>query len=479
MIGDDKKLYNRFKDMIYKEIEYSSFNDDIDFYFIKRDYYSIFDKYIFYKKAASYYDVDSYKKEHAKVYVDKILNFSKNDSCRKKGRYIIAGLKSILEKIEYESNSIKNYNEILFVYDSLIEFIKEIQLYDNIDYNEKIKKALIFMINTEKLAVFNHSENHICAYKIVKENENYIDDISSIYEFRDRVILFDMLKYVSLWHVYDFNSSINVLTNIEMLESENANLFRTELCKLYGILGQSYTYNYYITNDEENLKLAEKALFKSIEYLSYDNNEIIREYSYLMNLYIIWKKEDHFFEILNKYLDLLLKEKTDKDIFDKVIANLNSSNKDKNYDFFVIRLLKYCNTFNTEKSNELSKILIKNESGMLYKTDKLEDETVDILKEYNLLYYRNKNLDKEYLKKCFKFLNNKEGYFDNLRKLSIYMIEILMNNNGNIDNSVKIMKYLSEESEYYKKVFIDFIDNFNFYTDKKEWALKIRNKLYM
>lgn len=384
-----------------------------------------------------------------------------------------------MEKIEYESNSIKNYKDILFTYDSLIEFIKEVNLYDNIDYNKKIKNALIFMINIEKLAVFNHSENHICAYKIVKENENYIDDISSIYEFRDRVILFDMLKYVSLWHVYDFNSSINVLTNIEMLESENANLFRTELGKLYGILGQSYTYNYYITNDEENLKLAEKALFKSIEYLSYDNNEIIREYSYLMNLYIIWKKEDHFFEILNKYLDLLLKEKTDKDIFDKVIANLNSSNKDKNYDFFVIRLLKYCNTFNTEKSNELSKILIKNESGMLYKTDKLEDETVDILKEYNLLYYRNKNLNKGYLEKCFKFLNNKEGYFDNLRKLSIYMIEILMNNNGNIDNSVKIMKYLSEESEYYKKVFIDFIDNFNFYTDKKEWALKIRNKLYM
>lgn len=481
--SDDKIIYNSFKDMIYKEIEYSSFNDDIDYYFIKRDYYSILDKYIFYKKVVSYYDVGSYKKDHAKVYIDKILNFSKNYSPEKRGRYIIAGLKYLLEKIEYESNSIKNYNEILFMYDSLIEFIKEVNLYDNIDYNKKIKNTLIFMINTEKLAVFNHSENHIKAYEIVKENASYIEDANSIYGFRDRVILFYMLRYVSLWHLYDFEDSISVFDDIQILEAENSELYKTELGKLYGILGQSYIYYYYITNNEENLKSAEKSLLKSIEYLSYDSNEVIREYGYLQNLYIIWEKEDSFYLALNKYLDCIIKENSGKDIFDKIAIYLNMNDKSKNYEFFIIRLLKYCNAFKSEKSDKLSQILIANESNIVYEVIRSE-EIADFMKEYNLLYYRVKNIDKGYLKKCFDFIDKKhtdgnEGYFDYLRRLSIYMIEILMDNDSHIDDSLKIMKYLCEASDNYKKVFIDFIDNFNSYTDKKEWALKIRNKLYM
>ncbi|PTY39576.1 hypothetical protein [Brachyspira hampsonii] len=300
------------------------------------------------------------------------------------------------------------------------------------------------MINTEKLAVFNHSENHIKAYEIVKENAYYIKDANSIYGFRDRVILFDMLRYVSLWHLYDFEDSINVFDDIQILEAENSELFKTELGKLYGILGQSYTYYYYITNNEENLKSAEKSLLKSIEYLSYDPNDVVREYSYLQNLYIIWKKEDNFFEVLNSYLDIKIKGNSDKDVFDKIVINLNSNNKDKDYEFFLIRLLKYCNAFESEKSDKLSQILIANESNIVYEVIRSE-EIADFMKEYNLLYYRVKNIDKGYLKKCFDFIDKKhadgnEGYFDYLRKLSIYMIEILMDNDSHIDDSLNIMK---------------------------------------
>ena len=67
-----------------------------------------------------------------------------------------------------------------------------------------------------------------------------------------------------------------------------------------------------------------------------------------------------------------------------------------------------------------------------------------------------------------------------MRKLSLYIIEILMDNDYNFNEYLKIIEYLSTISEHYKQAFSSTLDESKINNlNKKEWALKVRNKLYM
>ena len=461
------------KENILLDIPYNTFDNDIEIYFDKKDYYNIINKYVFYKKI---FNSTVKNKEYANFYIKRIEEYIKNDKHVKRNRYLIAALKSFLENIEYESNSLHNYNNIIDTYNILIELFKKY-------INEDLLNAIIFTINTEKLAVYNHAEDYNNALNTIKENDNILGYVNKNPNFQDRLITFNNLSSVFQWHTYNALKSIELVNeNISILENEHYADFKEDIAKLYGTLGQSYIIYFYIINNNDELIKAENYFNKSIEILlSINSKEILREYNYLMLLYIIMENEDKFIEYLLKYLNLYFnKNDSSLDSIDLYIKK--EKDKDKSYKYFIIRLLKYCNLFNSNNSKKISDIMISNKDNVInnIKVEVVED--IDIIKEYSLLCYKN-GITNNYIADCHKFMENQKGYFNDMRKLSLYIIEILMDNDSNFKEALKIIEYLSTISEHYKQAFsnileeskINNINNLN----KKEWALKVRNKLYM
>ncbi|WP_028329888.1 hypothetical protein [Brachyspira alvinipulli] len=380
-----------------------------------------------------------------------------------------------MENIEYESNSLYNYDDIIESYDILISLAKKNILTDDISLN----KAIVFAINTEKLAVFNHSDDDKNAYEVLVDNKNYRDYALNSSEFKDRVILFDTISYIVYWYKYNAQDSIKALN--ETLDDNN--IKSEDRAKLYGTLGQSYNISYYVTNDTNDLEKAKDFYFKSIEYFENNNYQIIREYSYLQNLAISAKNEEEFLEYTQKYLDLILEDDENiGELGDKINIYLSQYNKkDKGCKFFVIRLLRYCNTFKiSQKSKEIAALLISNEKNFIkYNLSSMED--VDIQKEYTLLLYKynNKEVNTKYFERCYGFMIGKKGTFNEMRMLSLYIIEILMDNESNIDKALDIIEKLSDTSDGYKNTFNELLLSKDSINDKKEWASKVRDKLYM
>ena len=473
----EKELFNSIKNKISLKILYSFFDKDIDFYFNKKDYYNIIDSYIFYKKISLNSKLNNSAVKNANIYIDRLISYCKDDSHKNKYRYIILAIKSILEKIEYESNSLKNYDNIIVSYNMIIDFIEKISFSSDTEYDTRLKNSIIFDINTDKLAVFNHSEDHENAYKIIEENNNIMLCALSEAFTKDRVILFDILRATAQWHIYDANSCIRLINeNINDIENLYKNSFTDETGKLYGTLGQAYIIRYYITEDVSNLAKSKECFNKAIINFKYKKEELIREYSYLQNLSIILEDNDSFIEYTKEYLKL-----ANINISNKLIENISyyfdNHNINKDYEFFLIRLLKYCNAFNTDTSKDITNLIINNKKIIPNNINSLE--VVDILKEYTLLCYNN-NKNVNYMYDCHKFMENQKGYFNDMRKLSLYIIEILMDNDSNFSEALNIIEYLSTVSEHYKQTFASILEESKINNlNKKEWALKVRNKLYM
>lgn len=473
----EKELFNLIENKISLKILYS-FIDNIDFYFDKKDYYNIIDNYIFNKKI-SLNSRDKTVIKNAKIYTDKLISYSKNDNHKNKYRYIVLAVKSILEKIEYESNLLKNYNDIIMSYDILVNFIKKISFNDNAKEDNRLKNSVIFVINTDKLAVFNHSEDHKSAYKIIEENNNIMQYALSEILTKDRIILFDILMANAQWHIYDADSCIRFINkNLDNIEELYKNSFTDEIGKLYSTLGQAYIILYYNTDNIEYLEKARENFNKAIKYFDNKKYELIREYSYLQNLSVILKDNDAFIENTEKYLELV-----NANISNILIENISyflekNPIKDKDYEFFLIRILKYCNTFNTDISKHIFNVIINSKKIITNNINSLD--SVDILKEYTLLCYRNNKKNINYLYDCHKFMENQTGYFNDMRRLSLYIIEILMDNDSNFNEAIRIIEYLSSVSKGYQQTFSSLLEESkNNNLNKKDWALKVRNKLYM
>ena len=78
--SDSKEIFKDFD--IYLKIKYSSLDkDDIDFYFDKYDYYTILNRYIFYKKLISHKNIIDRKIKFAENDSIEILQFFKEDEC--------------------------------------------------------------------------------------------------------------------------------------------------------------------------------------------------------------------------------------------------------------------------------------------------------------------------------------------------------------------------------------------------------------
>lgn len=475
----EAELFNSIENKISLKILYSFFDKDIDFYFNKKDYYNIIDSYIFYKKISLNSKLNNSTIKNSNIYIDRLINYCEDDNHKNKYRYIILAIKSILEKIEYESNSLKNYDNIIVSYNMIIDFIEKISFSSDTKYDKRLKNSIIFIINTDKLAVFNHSEDHENAYKIIEENNNILPCALSDAFTKDRVVLFDILRATAQWHIYDANSCIRLINeNLENIESLSKNNFIDEIGKLYGTLGQAYIIHYYITDDILDLEKAKFYFNKAIENFKHKKEELIREYSYLQNLSIILEDNDSFIEYTKEYLKLANINVSDK-LTENIAYYLNNHSIDKDYEFFLIRLLKYCNTFNTDISKDIFNLIINNNKIIPNINNINSVEHIDILKEYTLLCCKN-NKNINYMYDCHKFMENQKGYFNDMRKLSLYIIEILMDNDSNFNEALKIIEYLYTISEYYKQAFSSILDESKINNlNKKEWALKVRNKLYM
>lgn len=452
-------------------IPYNTFDNDIEIYLDKKDYYNIINKYVFYRKI---YNSEIKNKEYADFYIKRIEEYIKNDKHSKKYRYLIAALKSFLENTEYESNSLHSYNNIIDTYNILINLFKKSLIEEN------LLNALIFTVNTEKLAVYNHAEDYSNALTIIEENNNIVNYVNKKSDFQDRLITFNNLSCVFQWHTYNALKSIELVKeNISILENEYYSDYKEDIAKLYGTLGQSYIIYFYITNNNDELIQAKNYFNKSVEILlSINSKEILREYNYLMLLYIIMGNEDKFIEYLLKYLNLYFnKNDSSLDSIDLYIKK--EKDKDKSYKYFIIRLLKYCNYFNSINSKKISDIMISNKDNFINNSriDIVED--IDIMKEYSLLCYKN-GITNNYIADCHKFMEKQKGYFNDMRKLSLYIIEILMDNDSNFSKAIKIIEYLSTISEHYKQAFLSILEESKINNlNKKEWSLKVRNKLYM
>ena len=289
--------------------------------------------------------------------------------------------------------------------------------------------------------------------------------------------LFDTISFNVYWYRYNAKATIEVINKLLF----NDDIKGDERAKLYGTLGQSYNINYYVTGDESDLINAEYAFNEAIKCFGDVKFQIIRQYSYLQNLAISSKNEDKFLEYTEKYLNLIsdIYENIDE-LNNKINTYLYRSKKDKGYEFFIIRLLRYCNTLEiTEKSREVANLLISNNKHFIeINITSLED--VDIQKDYALLLYKynNKEIDTEYLERCYYFMKDKSGTFNEMRILSLYLIEILMGNEYYFADALKIIEDLLNISDGYKKAFNGLYDKDSI-NDKKEWALKVRDKLYM
>ncbi|AEM21734.1 hypothetical protein Bint_1111 [Brachyspira intermedia PWS/A] len=471
-----KNLIDIFGYMIYTNIEYNPFNSEIDFDFNMKDYYNILKRVILYKKISSSDKVTKYTREYSKKLVAKIIEYLKTDNHTNKNRYIVGALKSILENIEYQSDFIRNYSDIIDSYNVLIDLAK-----NNVLTNDKVLNgAIIFAINTGKLYVFNHADDDEKAREVVEDNKNYRDDVLKSVDFIDIVVLFDNISSIVYWYKYNTKYSIKALK--QTLSNKNIEIEDYEKARLHGTLGQSYNINYYITNNTNDLINAKDAFIKAINYFNNNNLEIIREYSYLQNVAITAKDENEFLEYTEKYLNLISDDyKNIVELNNKIDTYLSLSNKDKGYEFFVIRLLRYCNTFKiTKKSKEIANLLITNHKHFI-ENNIVSLEDVDIQKEYGLLLYKYNDgeIDTQYLKKCYSFMKGQLGTFNYMRMLSLYLIEILMDNESNIDKALSIIIDLSKITGAGYKIAFKGLHNKASIVNIKEWASNVRDKLYM
>ena len=481
---DDKIIYDNFKNMIYKEIEYSSFDkDSIDFYFDKYDYYTILNRYILYKKILSSKKIgNKLLKKYSQNDIDNILEFFKDKYLYKRVNYLIHAVKSILDNLEIESNNEFKYGSILKKYNILIDLLGEIK--NNHSKESFVCRkidSIIFMINTAKLAIYNHSDYTEKSLEMIDINKNNIKNIDNDYFFLAEKILFYNISMVALW---DFYKCGDIIEDVVLSKKYDDELYKDNIARLYGTLGQTYIVHYYVTENTKDLDKAKECFDKSEKLFKDDKENIKRVYSNLMLYAITAGKEKEFLEYLYKYIT----EKEESfDNIDSLIKELVSyidknNQSDKSDKYLIIRLLRYCKNFYTEEySKKIANILIEKSSNFYDdKKRKESTEDVDIEKDYCFVYYQIKK-EKISLSNSYIFVENLKGYFQYMRKLSLYLTEILTGDESYFDKSVAILKEMLElPNTDYEKAFGKFFEeSAESNLDKYKWAYNLSKKLYM
>ncbi|ELV04448.1 hypothetical protein, partial [Brachyspira hampsonii] len=161
----------------------------------------------------------------------------------------------------------------------------------------------------------------------------------------------------------------------------------------------------------------------------------------------------------------------------------NNNQPDKSDKYLIIRLLRYCKNFydDNKYSRRISDILIE-KSGNFYndKERRKSSEDVDIEKDYCFVYYKVKK-EKLSLSNSYIFVENLQGYFQYMRKLSLYLTEILTGDEIYFDKAVNILKEMLElPNTDYEKAFGKFLEESKESDlDKHNWAFNLSKKLYM
>ncbi len=339
------------------------------------------------------------------------------------------------------------------------------------------------MINTAKLAIYNHSDNTEKSLEMIELNKNNIKNIDNDYFFLSEKILFDNISTVAQWDFYECDYIIKYIKKVlEDLEYYDK-LYIDDIARLYGTLGQTYIIHYYATEDTKDLDKAKYCFDKSKELFKDDNLNIKRVYSNLMLYAITAGREDEFLDYLYKYITEKEESFDNIDLLiEKLVSYIDNNNQpDKSDKYLIIRLLRYCKNFNTEYSRRISNILIEKSSNFYDdKKRKESSEDVDIEKDYCFVYYKIKK-EKISLSKSYIFVENLQGYFQYMRKLSLYLTEILTGDESYFDKAVDILEEMvNMQDTNYKKAFGKFFEeSAKPNLDKYKWAYNLSKKLYM
>ncbi|CRF31556.1 hypothetical protein BRSU_0224 [Brachyspira suanatina] len=480
--SDSKEIFKDFD--IYLQIKYSFLDKDtIDFYFYKYDYYTILNRYIFYKKLINQENITKRTKDFAENGSKEILQFFKKDNLKRRVNYLVHAVKSILDNLEIESNNEFKYDNILGSCDILIDLLEKIKQDNSNDFVLRKIYSMIFMINTAKLSVYNHSDNTEKSLEMVKTNIDYINNIDNDNFFFREKILFDNISTVAQWDFYECDYIIKyikkVLEDIKCYEK----LYIDDIARLYGTLGQTYIIHYYVTENTKDLDKAKECFFESKKLFKDDKGNTSRTYSNLMLYAITSGMEDEFLDYLYKYITEKEESFDNIDLLiEKLVSYIDNNNQpDKSDKYLIIRLLRYCKNFDTEYSKKIANILIEKSSNFYDdKKRKESSEDVDIEKDYCFVYYKIKK-EKISLSNSYIFVENLQGYFQYMRKLSLYLTEILTGDESYFDKAVDILEEMvNMQDTNYKKAFGKFFEeSAKPNLDKYKWAYNLSKKLYM
>ena len=457
---------------IYMSSHYGIDLSRIEFATKKKDFFTLLSLYTYFKRIEK-----SSKKDTSKPLelLKDVLTIKDKDE-----RYLVTGLKSLLETIEYESNTLRNYSEIIKTYQSLIELIKLIKL-------PTLENEVLFMLNTELLAVANHSGYTAISEQCINTNNALLPKVYSNLHFLDYIWVFFNISSVYLQNTYDSKEMIKTLNNAVTKHKtfiEWKNMFASDLDKnspelvdsaelgrFYGTLGQAYMLEFMITEDQQDYQQAEAHLNQAMDILKNDIRDIQRECNYLMHLYRIAKNEDKFLETLATYAQTISVNNTT--IEDQIKTIL-----DNNDLFSFLELLIYGNRFDTPKAKMIRDILKSYGKNI---PTYFHNLSIILKREWALLLYKTNSGSSNGAKKfssLYSWLKQQQSPLFKLSTISLKLVEFIITGKPSILEIKEMLKGICDEHTTFKNIFDPLLKEDPKEKDQISWAYKVLDKIY-
>lgn len=436
----------------HKIYELNTYELKIDQYIQQKDYHSLLRIYTNACRLESSNIQQAIMTPARQIVKDHMMSLTNsNDS-----RYFTTGLNSYLQVLEEESNTIRNYDEIIKTYNQILELIQLTSLQN--------KDELEFVVNTELLAVSNHSGRVDIARKCISKNTELLPKIATNLQLIETIFTFYNISAVHYQHTYNskdaiiaFEQAIKQCEEYEtcktllggIFNADVENMDKSTLAKLHGSRGQAYMMNYILTQDPQDIQKAEDDYFKAIELFGANTGEIIREYTYLIHLARIKNSREDFWKYLTESTKLRGGNIENHTSIIKFVCESNDS-------YLKGQLLAF-SLMDNESSQKIRKHLIPQRANLQIHKPPF---SVFFVRDWaNLLYLENDNDNglAEFSKQ-YSWLNKQQSTAFNLIQISLAIVELQASKDGKVcakatHKIVDNIKTLSEFSPTFRDLF--------------------------
>lgn len=445
---------------------------------LNRNYSAMLDSYLDYKK---WQTMKNEKNSHNDIIeeLEKNLQIRKNSNDE---RYFTTAFIALLGKIEYQSNKWRNYNLIDNMYKILSELIIKLAITNKSPYN--------FAINTEKIAVANHSGKFDLIGTMISDNENMVGSVLNNSLFYSYLWIFYNVSAVYYNDLYDSEKAVEItkiaidkytkygdimeLVATDIVKTNSYKHNKNELAKFYGTLGQSYSLDYLLYNKNEAFDEAKKCFDKAIELFENNIGSIDRQYNYLLKLAMLNNNVNDYFKYWadKENLGTITIENCEA----LVLQVLSKNNYDKHA--LLCGVLRF---YENDISKKIIEILCKKKDKLIAFDKPRSYIEKLILRDWAyLLYIRNKN-NKDVMP-CLEKINISDK--DNI-SIGMQMLEVSVNLvKLEIDSKKETFKKIQEslikvveKNDKLKNVYVEFLKKYD-EVDTKEWIKKLKLKLY-